>query len=238
MTTTELFRAGKLDDTIAAVSSEIKQQPLDLQRRTFLFELLCFSGDYDRAEKQMTFLEGQTKTASLGGLLYRSAISAEKVRSEMFESQRLPDTRPDPSPVRGTLNGKPFSHIRDADPRIGPRLEVLAGPDYLWVSFRDIAVLEIDPPKRLRDLLWTPARLKTGPSFQDRNLGEVLLPNLSPLTFQHPDDSVRLGRATEWCVDENGQEAPYGAKMLLVDGEEFPLLELRSLVIETDPVAS
>jgi type VI secretion system protein ImpE len=43
---------------------------------------------------------------------------------------------------------------------------------------------------------------------------------------------VRLGRVTEWCADEEGRELPYGQKMLLVDGEEFPFLEIRELTIE------
>jgi type VI secretion system protein ImpE len=59
----------------------------------------------------------------------------------------------------------------------------------------------------------------------------VLLPALAPFTWQHPDDAVRLGRTTEWCEDEAGEVAPYGQKMLSVDGEEFPLLEVRHLEI-------
>jgi len=231
MTTTELFQAGRLEETIDAVSAEMKANPTDLRRRTFLFELLCFSGDYDRAEKQLALLADENKQAAIGGLLYRGAINAEKTRTEMFQQERFPLTSAS-GPVRGSLNGKPFSKLEDADPRLGARLEVFAAGDYMWISFADIALLEIDPPKRLRDLLWTPARLKTGPSFQDRDLGEVLLPTLAALSNQHPDDAVRLGRTSEWCADENGQEAPYGAKMLLVDGEEFPLLEVRRLEIE------
>jgi type VI secretion system protein ImpE len=60
MTTTDLFQAGRLEETIAAVSAEMKSNPTDVRRRTFLFELLCFSGDYDRAEKQLALLADQT----------------------------------------------------------------------------------------------------------------------------------------------------------------------------------
>jgi type VI secretion system protein ImpE len=232
MTTTELFQAGKLEEAIDAVGAELKKSPLDVRRRTFLFELLCFSGEYDRAEKQLALLEDQNKDAALGGLLYRGAIHAERLRAEMFEQERFPLDSVPPSPVRGTLNGRSFALLEDADPRIGARLEVFAAGDYMWIAFQDIALLEIDQPKRLRDLLWTPARLKTGPSFKDRDLGEILLPSLSPLTYQHPDGEVRLGRSSEWCADEDGKQAPYGAKLLLVDGEEVPLLEIRRLEIE------
>jgi type VI secretion system protein ImpE len=40
-----------------------------------------------------------------------------------------------------------------------------------------------------------------------------------------------LGRATVWDAAENGEEIPFGQKLLLVDGEEFPLLEVRTLEI-------
>ena len=87
---------------------------------------------------------------------------------------------------------------------------------------------EIEPPKRLRDLLWIPAKLKTGPSFRSRELGEILVPAVSPLSSQHPDDEVRLGRVTEWCEDEAGEVAPFGQKDTVVDGEEVPVLEIRN----------
>ena len=62
-------------------------------------------------------------------------------------------------------------------------------------------------------------------------LGEVLTPALAPLSWQHADDAVRLGRATVWEEDEEGNQIPVGQKMLLVDGEEVPYLEVRKLEI-------
>jgi type VI secretion system protein ImpE len=228
----ELLRAAKLDEAVDTLTAELRENPLDTKRRTFLFELLCFSGEYGRAEKQLEALSEQNQDRALGILLYRAALHAEKTRHDTFEKKKFStDGGRLSSQISGTLNGKPFQSLADADPRIGPRLEVFAAGDYLWLRLEHLAELEIDPPKRLRDLLWMPARLKTGPAFQGQNLGEVLLPALSPFTSQHPDDAVRLGRSSEWCQDEAGEISPYGQKMLLVDGEEFPLLEVRKLEI-------
>ena len=227
----ELLRAGQLGEAVETLTAELREDPLDASRRTFLFELLCFSGEYGRAEKQLQALEEGNQERALGILLYRAALHAEKARHALFEEKRYPTGESPATPVSGTLNGKAFQALSDADPRIGARLEIFAAGDYLWIGLEHVASLEIEPPKRLRDLLWIPARLKTGPAFQDRDLGEVLLPALSPFTWQHPDDAVRLGRTTEWCEDEKGEVAPYGQKMLSVDGEEFPLLELRRLEI-------
>ena len=78
-------------------------------------------------------------------------------------------------------------------------------------------------------MLWAPAIVKTGPGFEGLELGEVLVPVLTPASAQHTDPSVRLGRGTEW-VDLDGQgQAPVGQKLFLVDDEEFPILEVRDL---------
>lgn len=101
----------------------------------------------------------------------------------------------------------------------------------MWIPLQDVAALEMEPPKRLRDLLWAPVRLRTGPNFKSQDLGEVLMPVIAPHSSHHSDDAVKLGRVSEWCADETGEEAPFGQKMLLVDGEEFPILEIRKLEI-------
>ena len=228
----QLYRAGKLTEAISALSATLRDNPSDLKSRTFLFELLCFAGEFDRAEKQLDLLEQSGKKDSIiGTLLYRGALNAARTRQEMFEKKSYPAAAAQTGQVRGKLNGREFTSIADADSRLGSKLEVFAAGDYMWISFRDIAGIEIEPPKRLRDLLWAPAKLQTGPTFRSRDLGEVLLPAMSPLSSQHPDDVVRLGRTTEWCEDESGEIAPFGQKMLLVDGEEFPFLEVRQLEI-------
>jgi type VI secretion system protein ImpE len=234
----QLYRAGKLTEAISALSATLRDNPSDLKSRTFLFELLCFAGEFDRAEKQLDLLEQSGKKDSIiGTLLYRGALNAARTRQDMFEKKSYPAAAAQTGEIRGKLNGREFTSIADADTRLGSRLEVFAAGDYMWISFRDIAGIEIEPPKRLRDLLWAPAKLQTGPTFRSRDLGEVLLPAMAPLSWQHPDDAVRLGRTTEWCEDESGEISPFGQKMLLVDGEEFPFLELRHLEIYAENAA-
>jgi type VI secretion system protein ImpE len=237
----QLFRAGKLQEAIDALSAGLRDNPSDSKARTFLFELLCFAGDFDRAEKHLELLQEASGEAAMGALLYRGALNAERTRQDMFERKTFPQSGPESSPraeMEGTLNGNPFHTLTDADPRIGARLEIFAAGDYMWIPLQDIAVLELDPPKRLRDLLWAPIRLRTGPNFKNQNLGEVLMPVIAPQSSLHADDAVRLGRVSEWCADEAGEEAPFGQKMLLVDGEEFPILEIRKLEISATATAA
>ena len=75
-----LYRAGQLKPAIDALGVELKKQPLDTRRRTFLFELLCFAGEYDRAAKQLDVLSDASAEAAAGAMLYRSALHAERTR--------------------------------------------------------------------------------------------------------------------------------------------------------------
>jgi len=196
-TARELYTEGRLDAAIEQLGAELRSNPTDVQRRSFLFELLAFAGAYDRAEKQLDVLARAGPQAEAGTLLYRAAVTAERVREHMFSSGDFP-TAPAPAPVAGTLNGRPFLSIADADPRIGARLEVMAGGRYLWLPFAHLAAVHLDAPKRLRDLRWAPARVATGPSVRDMELGEVLMPMLTPGAWRHSDVEIRLGRATDW----------------------------------------
>lgn len=235
MNAMELFRAGKLTEAVQALGAELRDNPTDAKRRTFLFELLCFAGEYDRAEKHLALLAEGGSGAEMGTLMYRAVLAAERARQEMFAKGDWAYNLegPEPPALAGTLNGQPFESLSDADERIGPRLETFAAGTYLWIPFAHIASIRLSPPRRLRDLLWIPGQVRTGPAFKGTELGEVLIPVLSPLSWKHHNDAVRLGRETVW---EEG--VPFGQKMLLADGEEIPLLELRTLEIQPLPASS
>lgn len=227
VTPKELFKAGKVREAVQALTSYLRDHPSDTAQRTFLFELLCFSGEYARAEKQLAVLADGSPEKETGAIVYYAALHAEKTRHEIFAKKAFPSD--DALSRPGSLNGTPFSEIRDADPDIGARLEVFAAGACVWIPFEHVASLEMGPPQRLRDTIWAPAVVQAGPSFRGMDLGEVLLPAIYPFSWRQEDENVWLGRITDWSADEQGREIPNGQKMLLVDGEEFPFLEIRSL---------
>ena len=233
-TARELYAAGRLDSAIETLGAELRSNPLDAQRRTFLFELLSFAGQYDRAEKQLDVLARGGTDAEMAVLPYRAALQAERIREHMFATGDFP-TAAAPSPVAGALNGRPFLSIEDADPRLGARLEVMMGGRYLWLPFAHVAAIHVDPPKMLRDLRWLPARVSAGPSVREMELGEVLLPGLTPGAWRSDDAELRLGRATDWLELPDGEHAgdfvPVGQKLLRVDGELVPLVDVRDIII-------
>jgi len=226
-----LFKEGKLSEAIASLQGELRSDPQDVPRRTFLFELLCFQGQFERARKQLEVIESADPSSYLGTTWFRQVIHAEEQRQEMFRTGGVQDRPEAAASGPGTLNGEPFEDISDADPRIGSRLEVIAGGRYVWIPFSELSVVRVSAPKLLRDLYWASAEVESSnPEAGEAN--EVLLPAMTALSWQSPDEMVRLGRLTEWNELDTGEETPIGQKLLIVDDEEFPLLELRELTFD------
>jgi type VI secretion system protein ImpE len=228
MTPQELYRTGRLREAITVLGEELRKTPLDVKRRTFLFELLLFAGEYDRAEKQLDVLTGVGADASAGTLLYRSALYAERTRQDMFSHHRAPalEIR---EQTAGLCNGQPIREFRDSDPRIGPNLEVYLAGTYTWIPITYLRKVEIEPPTNLRDLMWARAWVETTSDFRLQELGEVLIPAICPLSWRHSEETVQLGRESAWEEDSVYEAVPCGAKMMLVDGKEVPLLTIRSV---------
>src|SRR5690606_16007025 len=183
----ELYRAGRLEEAIEALNAGVRDNPTDAQRRTFLFELLCFAGSYDRAEKQLDALARNGQDAEMGALVYRGALHAERIRQGMFAPDGMPPSTTAPQPVSGTINGRPFTTLSDADPRIGARIELFVAGQYTWIPFAQIASVTMEAPRRLRDLLWAPVIVQPAAGAEQMEIGEVLMPVLTPGAWRSDD---------------------------------------------------
>lgn len=224
-----LFANGRLEEAIAQLSNDLRNQPTNPQLRSFLFELLSFSGDYVRAEKQLAALASAGPAAEAGVATYRAALEAERIREHMFDSGDFPRTATPPA-GGGTVDDQPFTEIADGDARIGARLEVIAGGRSLWIPFAHIASIVIEAPTRLRDLRWLSARIATNATVKDLELGEVLLPALTPSAWRNTDTELRLGRATDWEEQSDGDFFPVGQKVLRIDDRIVPLVDVRTII--------
>ncbi len=258
MTATDAFKAGNLRAALDAQIQAVKASLADHGKRLFLFELAVFAGDLDRARRQIDALSYDDPELERARVTYLALLGAEDSRRKLFADGIQPGFLDSPSehivyrldalklirggqaqeaaalldkanhmapPVSGTLNGKPFDSLRDADDLFGPVLEVFAQGKYLWLSVEQVETIALNPPKVPRDLIWAPAKLVTRAGEE----GDVFLPALYPGSHEHPDDAVRLGRATDWTAD-----APVrgrGAKLFLAGDDGVGLLEWRELQV-------
>jgi len=254
----QLIDAGRLTEAIEQLNQEVRNHPTDPKLRTSLFEMLCFAGEYQRAERQLDALAGLNSQVESGVLVYREALAAEQSRTAVSSENQLPTflleppkfaslylaalhqlREGNPAEARkvllqaideqpqtaGEIDGQSFAEFGDADPFMAPFLEIIINRRYIWVPFVQIKRFTIAPPRRLRDLLWADATLETvgGPS------GSVLLPVLYSGSFRHPDEQVRLGRATEWQDVGEKLVRGCGQRIFMVDEGEKPMLQCRQV---------
>jgi type VI secretion system protein ImpE len=111
----DLFDAGDLSGAIAQLTEDVRSHPRELQSRIFLFELLCFSADFQRAERQLDAIaqtSGEVKV-EMGVLLYRQLLQAELARRAFFTgSARQPKFLSEP-PAHAALHIEALAKVRE-----------------------------------------------------------------------------------------------------------------------------
>ena len=79
-----LLRSGDLDGARAALVDIVRTRPGDDKARMFLFQLLCVTGEWDKARKQLQALAQVADNAQMLAATYNQAIDAELVRADVF----------------------------------------------------------------------------------------------------------------------------------------------------------
>jgi type VI secretion system protein ImpE len=257
-TAKEMIAAGNLTAAIAEITQQVRNRPTDLTARITLFELLCLVGDLDRAEKQIDVVEQQRSQKDLGVQVYRNCLNAERERRRVFQEGIQPHFLKEPpsyvdlhleaiccvregklSQARelldraeeerpafpGKLGGVAFKDFRDGDDFTAPVVEIVVHDKYTWLPIELLRLFVISSPKPLRDMIWASARVLSGGGV----VGDVLVPVLYPGTSQHANDSVRLGRMTEWQTTGEALVRPVGLRVFLVDDQDHAFFELGSV---------
>jgi type VI secretion system protein ImpE len=126
----------------------------------------------------------------------------------------------------GAVNGERFEWISDSDMRLGPMLEAVIPGKSFWVPFQHVREIKIEPPTDLRDLVWLEA------SFTWTNGGTSagLIPTRYPGS-EAAEPALALARRTEWSTRGDGASTGLGQRVLATDANEYPLLEVRHVVL-------
>lgn len=128
----------------------------------------------------------------------------------------------------GSIDGKPFLWIADADSRIGPIVEAIINGRYYWVPFSRLIKITIEAPEDLRDMVWMPAH------FQFDNGGEsvALIPTRYAGSENSDDQQILLARKTLW--DEFAPDAyrGLGQRLLTTDAGDIPLMDVREIALD------
>src|SRR5579864_6382695 len=96
-TAATLFRAGKLDDAIAAAQAALRKAPTDLGARVLLGELLAFTGNLERADVILDAASAIDPSTALVVAEFRQLIRADMARRQLFRDGRVPEFLAEPT---------------------------------------------------------------------------------------------------------------------------------------------
>lgn len=145
---------------------------------------------------------------------------------EYAKGQELREQAYEQAPeISGSVNGKPFQWIADADSRIGPFFEAIVNGNYYWIPLQRIKSIAIEEPEDLRDMVWTPVY------FTWDNGGEAvgLIPSRYAGSENSEDSDILMCKKTQWDEMAEGVYFGSGQRLFATDEEDFSLLDIRSI---------
>lgn len=165
----------------------------------------------------------------IGSMIQANQLSADRKHAA---AQELRSQALEQAPATGgTIDGKPFEWIADADGRLGPMLELILNGKYYWVPFNRITQIELDAPTDLRDLVWLPAHVQ----WTNGGQAVALVPARYPGSEASESPAIRLARKTEWISNEGDVDFGLGQRLLATDESDHDLLATRSIRLGPQP---
>jgi len=128
----------------------------------------------------------------------------------------------------GSIDGRPFTWIADADSRLGPVLEAVINGRYYWIPFSRLGTITMEAPTDLRDAVWMPAQLV----FQNGGEQLALIPTRYPGSESSPDGLIALARKTVWEEVAADTHHGLGQRIIATDTGDTPLMDIRVIAID------
>jgi type VI secretion system protein ImpE len=257
-TAKELFQQGELAAAITQLISEVKARPTDTSARIFLFELLCFAGEWDRAERQLDVIATQGAQTELGVMAYRNCLKGERERRKLWTEGAQPHFLADP-PDYIDLHLNAINQVRAGNlaearallDRAEEQRAALPGSadDVEFYDLRDAddfvsPVLEVVVKDQFA---WIPfaqiRRLQLGKPEQLRDLlftpirvelidgtqGQFFLLALYAGSAEAANEQAKLGRATEWNALSDDLARGVGSRLWMVGDDDKLVFDIESV---------
>jgi type VI secretion system protein ImpE len=257
MTANDLYRAGRLADALAAQTQAVKDDPSNHAKRLFLFELAVFSGDLDKAGRQIAAIRYDDPELQMATVQYARLVEGERTRRRLFSEGVRPKVAGTPPDhvgkrldaldlIRTGQSEKAAALLNEANAAALPTARVNDGAPAEIRDADDLfgSVLEVIAGN---DYIWlameqvesiavNPPRFPRDLYWRPARLeaggttADVFLPALYPGSADAADDAIKLGRQTDW-IGEEGQ-APVrglGGRLWLVGEEPMAITEWRTL---------
>jgi len=231
-----LFQSGKLSEAIAAATAAVKKNPSDLHARSTLCEVLCFSGDLERADKQLDAVATIDPEAMVGASMIRHLIRSEISRREVYNEGRGPELFEKPSDamqkrlealllISEGEHGRATMALAEADALELPVEGKLNGTAFEGIrDMDDLLGPVVEVFTATGNYYWIPFALihsleldkvtnLTDMLWRGATIeaagdisGRVHIPAIYYGSEKHEDERVRIGRSTEWL--RQSEDAP------------------------------
>jgi type VI secretion system protein ImpE len=258
MNSAELAQAGRLEDSLAALQTEIRNKPEDNRLRIFLFQLDCVLGRLDKALTQLQVISNLTAETMLLAEIFRPVIACELLRREVFAGKRTPIIFGEPMEWMGSLiqanelvargefaaAAESRSRAFEAAPPSPGRID---GETFEWIADADSRLGPVLEAIIDGKYYWVPfCRIQKIETEKPSDMRDLVwlparftwtnggsapghIPARYPGTEVSADDSLRLARKTEWQQHPGETYLGLGQRVLATDATEHPLLGCRSI---------
>ena len=250
---------GNLKSAVESALAAVKANPTDQSARTFLFELSCFSGDWERAERQLEVIGHQDTKTMIGSAIYRQNFKAERDRARLFADGVKPEyLLSPPAYVEDLLtannrlregNVAEARQILDEVEENRPAFACKINDEQEYSDFRDYndATMCVFEAILKDTYVWLPfEQVQKIEFFEPKSLrdlfwiqaqvelvngtnGEMFIPALYNDSWKSDSDQVRLGRMTDWRDLGDELFAGEGIKLYWMDGKDKSLLDIRTI---------
>jgi len=259
------LKAGRPGDALTLLMQEVRANPADAARRTFLFQLCAVLGQWDRANTQLDVLESMDAESMVAAQLFKKIISAEAERQAVFEGRQAPTFFGEPPAWAGLLiqavqfiaAGKlsAASNLRGEALEAAPAIPgTVNGESFEWIGDADLRlgpIIEVlldgkyywAPLTRIETIeVQAPSKLSdlvwTPASFTWMTGGQSsgFIPTRYPGTAPSQDEALMMSRRTDWTPEADGYSFGTGQRILATDIGDYPLLEIRKVELKNQGI--
>lgn len=252
----ELLQEARLTDCILHIETQLRDDPLNVDLKSSLIELLCINGELDRADKQLNYMVQKHPDFLIGASNLRQLILAEQSRQDFLIGKSVPNlfTESDEHieafmKLRVELNQGNQQNITESALALEekrPEITVQLN-DETVNEFRDlddslggfIEIFGTDGKyyiaqiKDIDYIHFKPVRSiieqvwrRVELSIKDGPSGEAHI----PLVYANSvTDAEKLGRETDWQEKAPDMMIGVGQKMWFVNGQAVPLSDFIKL---------
>ncbi len=248
---------------LEALKTEVRKAPRDAKLRTFLFQMFCVFGEWDRALTQLTVAAELDPAALPMAETYRTLIRCEMVRDGVFAGTRTPTLFGHPLPWvpllveanRALAGGAHDAAARLRDDAFDQADAVPGSADgtpFDWIADADPRLGPVLEAVLDGTYYWIPLqhvaaiRIEPPADLRDQvwlpvdftwtNGGQAIgfIPTRYPGSATASDPMLALSRRTEWA-EHDGWATGLGQRMLTTGEADMALMDVRQLLLGTQP---